>query len=256
MTLSTQTFDANYDQIRPIVQFINAGAEAAGFDAKTRFQIELACDEASNNIIEHAYGAEGQGQIVVSHQQTNGTFHITLHDTGTPFAPQMIDPPATIGADTPIDDVAIGGLGMHMMRRVMDEVDYQFDDNGNTVTMVKWLPASGVVWQRKLLNGLDVVSIMNRLDADTNPTVEAALKGLTSAEKPQLIIDLSQSPYVNSGGLRVLVSAWRSAHQKQGEVVLLGLHGELIDIFSMVGFDKIFRLYDSFEDAVGHFEMA
>lgn len=243
-------FTAHYDQIRSIVQFINSGAERAGFDAKVRFQIELACDEAANNIIEHAYGGNSDAHIAVRYRVEAGAFRISLHDSGTPFAPAMVNPPTTLSDETPIDNVAIGGLGMHMMRRAMDEVDYQFGDDGNTVTMVKWLPPQGVAWYRKLLNGVDLVSVLDRLDADTNSELETLLHALVSAESPKIVVDLSASPYVNSGGLRVLVAAWRTLHRQGGTIVLAGLNGELHEIFSMVGFDKIFHIFESSDAAI------
>ena len=239
---ATKSFPATYEQIRPINQFIASASEEAGFDAATRFKIELACDEALNNIIEHAYGGEGKGDITVGCSVENGAFRITLHDTGRQFTPAQITEPNTTPTMVAPQEIPVGGLGMHMMQQVMDEIAYDFGDDGNTVTMVKWLPRKGVVWYRRLLSGVDLVSVVGRLDADTNPELEAQLMVLVSAENPRIIIDLSQTPYVNSGGLRVLVSAWRTTHQKKGDVILCGLNAELQNIFSMVGFDKIFRI--------------
>jgi anti-sigma B factor antagonist len=59
----------------------------------------------------------------------------------------------------------------------------------------------------------------------------------------QLIIDLSQTTYINSGGLRILVTAWRKTQEQQGNLVLCGLNDRLLEIFAMVGFDKVFRLF-------------
>ncbi len=129
-----------------------------------------------------------------------------------------------------------------MMREAMDEVDYKFDDDGNTVTLVKWLPPDNNLWHRQLLDGIHVVTLLARLDAGLSPQLDALLTELVMVEKPRIIVDLSEISYVNSGGLRILVSAWRTAHQKQGDVVLCGLNEPLMEIFSMVGFNKIFHI--------------
>jgi anti-anti-sigma factor len=57
-----------------------------------------------------------------------------------------------------------------------------------------------------------------------------------------LIVDLSEATYINSGGLRCLVSAWRQAREQDGNLVICGLNKRLHQIFSMVGVDKVFQI--------------
>ena len=63
-----------------------------------------------------------------------------------------------------------------------------------------------------------------------------------------LIVDLTHTTYINSGGLRCLVSAWRRAKAAQGSLSLCGLNERLQEIFTMVGFDKVFTIH---EDCAG-----
>jgi anti-sigma B factor antagonist len=58
-----------------------------------------------------------------------------------------------------------------------------------------------------------------------------------------LLVDLTQTTYINSGGLRCLVSAWRRAKANEGSLSLCGLNQRLQEIFAMVGFDKVFVIY-------------
>ena len=242
----SKTFAAKLDQIQSICRFILDGAEEAVLNAKTQFMLELACDEAVTNIIEHAYGEESEGEISAEWEIGAGRFKMTFRDSGKPFSPFSVSRPTV---DAPAEEVPVGGLGMHMMRQTMDEVDYSFDENGNTVTLVKWLPPVDNLWHRQLLDGVHVVTLMARLDAGLSPQLDAMLSDLVSAESPRIIIDLSEINYVNSGGLRILVSAWRTAHQKQGDVVLCGLNDSLMEIFSMVGFNKIFHIATDLDTA-------
>lgn len=110
----------------------------AGLDEDTAFHIEMAVDEACTNIIHHAYGGEGAGEIELSCRIENDQVIVTLHDHGKPFNPDAVPPPKI--AET-IEEVAIGGLGLYLMRKLMDEVRFEFDPReGNTLTMIKRTP--------------------------------------------------------------------------------------------------------------------
>jgi anti-anti-sigma factor len=105
------------------------------------------------------------------------------------------------------------------------------------------------VQQEYLNDGVWLVNVSGRLDQNLNPQLDAALTGLLATDHNQIIVDLSQTDYINSGGLRCLVSAWRKARQNEGNVWLCGLNGRLEEIFSMVGFDKVFQIYPTLEEA-------
>lgn len=132
-------FPGRYQQISQICDFILKGANQAGFKSDELFQITLACDEACTNIIEHAYKNE-EGQIWVRWEINNQEFVILLRDTGTPFNPDNIPMPAIPSNTKEFDQLQVGGLGIHLMRKVMDQVHFQFNEHGNKVAMIKRLP--------------------------------------------------------------------------------------------------------------------
>lgn len=108
------------------------------------------------------------------------------------------------------------------------------------------------VWQQELSidpPGTWLVGVRGRLDQQLNPDLESTLNQLLEAGHSYLIVNLADATYINSGGLRVLVSAWRRARRQQGNVVLCGLNARLQEIFTMVGFDKVFKIYPSQQDA-------
>jgi serine/threonine-protein kinase RsbW len=132
------TVPGRYDQISAICSFVAQGAEKAGLDEDATFHVQLACDEACTNIIEHAYGGESEGEIAVSWQINRRTLTITLKDRGRPFNPDKVESPSIPQDPDEIDQLKIGGLGLHFMRRLMDEVTFSFDKSrGNTLIMVK-----------------------------------------------------------------------------------------------------------------------
>lgn len=105
------------------------------------------------------------------------------------------------------------------------------------------------IWQEPLGDESWVVAINGRLDQSLNPTLEQQLAALLDEGKVWLVVDLSQTEYINSGGLRTLVTGWRKAKQQEGNLVLCGLNGRLQEIFRMVGFDQLFQIYPNRQTA-------
>ena len=140
------TVPGRYEEIQKICQFVADGAAESGLDQTAVFHIELACDEACTNIIEHAYGGENVGEIAISWRLEGASFVITFHDNGRSFNPETIPrptlpptPPASPSpSDIDSDNIKVGGLGIYFMRQLMDDVQFKFDPKtGNTLTLVK-----------------------------------------------------------------------------------------------------------------------
>lgn len=140
----TASFPARTNAIRAICAFMLAGAEEAGFEGEELFRIELACDEACTNIIEHAYEANEAGEITVSWKVDDRAFIMAFRDRGRAFNPAEVQPPKVPRDPADIDRLRIGGLGLHFMRQLMDEVRFEFDPRqGNLLVMIKKRPKDG-----------------------------------------------------------------------------------------------------------------
>ncbi len=124
---------ARFENLALIGDFIAGVARRAGFDEKGVFNLQLACDEACTNVIEHAYGG-GPGQIRIAVSVHPDRIQIEVHDTGRPFDPTAVRVP---DLDAPLEERETGGLGLHFMRSIMDEVRFEFGEGGNRLTMVK-----------------------------------------------------------------------------------------------------------------------
>lgn len=97
--------------------------------------------------------------------------------------------------------------------------------------------------RERLKDDVWLVQVDGRLDQSQTTALETQLTTLLDDGRHFLIVDLSDTSYINSGGLRCLVSAWRKARQQEGNLVLSGLNSRLQEIFTMVGFDKVFQIY-------------
>ena len=99
-------------------------------------EIQTAVDEACTNIIKYAYSEKG-GIIDITCKVQDNNFIVTIRDRGKPFDPHSVPPP-DLEAD--FDKRKIGGLGIYLMRTLMDDVSYSFDaTEGNTLVMKKIL---------------------------------------------------------------------------------------------------------------------
>ncbi len=120
-----------------VLDFVRKGCLLAGLSDDEAFACELATDEACTNVIEHAYRGRRDGVIHVSWQRLDDAFVVRLRDYGQPFDPSKVAKPPL---NRKLEERTIGGLGLHFMRSLMDEVHFEFDQNaGNTLTMVKRL---------------------------------------------------------------------------------------------------------------------
>ena len=133
-------FLAQKDNLSEMLRFVREQGKAAGLDATALHKLELASEEALVNIISYAYPHK-TGSIVVDCQKELGSkFIVTVRDTGEPFNP--IDADVDVQTNKPISERKIGGLGIFLIRKVVDEVRYQRVGKENVLEMVITLRAS------------------------------------------------------------------------------------------------------------------
>lgn len=95
----------------------------------------------------------------------------------------------------------------------------------------------------RLHDGIWLVTASGRLDQSQTTQLEESLQSLLQERQNRLIVDMAAVDYINSGGLRCLVTAWRMARQEDGDVLLCAMSPRVHDIFQMIGFDKVFRIF-------------
>lgn len=130
-------FASDLANLSTALDFVRAQCRLAGASDDETFACELATDEACTNIIEHAYQGRKDGEIRLACLWADEVFIVRLRDHGRPFDPTRVAAPPRVER---LEDAEIGGLGLHFMRSLMDEIRFEFDPaGGNTLTMVKRL---------------------------------------------------------------------------------------------------------------------
>ncbi|MBQ3700393.1 MAG: ATP-binding protein [Prevotella sp.] len=130
------TLPNDIETIPQLNEFIDNIAEEAGLDMSFTMSLNLALEEAVVNVMTYAY-PEGTAGTVDIDIKTNGEqLTCVLSDSGTPF-----DPTQTPDADTTLsaEERPIGGLGIFLVRQIMDDISYQYVDNKNVLTLTKTL---------------------------------------------------------------------------------------------------------------------
>ena len=128
---------AAVDQIDIVTDFVNEELEKLSCPIKSQMQIDVAIDELFGNIAKYAYHP-GEGDAVVRVESDDETLSVTITfiDSGKPFDPlNKADPDVTLSAE----ERGIGGLGIYVVKKTMDGVEYEYKDGKNILKIKKSL---------------------------------------------------------------------------------------------------------------------
>ena len=129
--------EAMVDNLQKVMSFIEEELNAADCSARAKMQLDVAVEEIFVNIASYAYGQEtGMATIRIKIMDDTNTAVITFIDSGIPFNPlDKEDPDVTLKAE----ERNIGGLGIYMTKKSMDDLSYEYKDGQNILTITKRL---------------------------------------------------------------------------------------------------------------------
>ncbi|MBQ6716612.1 MAG: ATP-binding protein [Clostridia bacterium] len=129
------TVNACVDKIAEAVAFVEEQLENMGAGMKAQMQISIAVDELFANIANYAYpNGEGTATVRVEASEDGKKAMITFIDSGVPYNPlEKEDPDITLSAE----DRPIGGLGIFMVKKSMDDMIYRYENGKNILTIIK-----------------------------------------------------------------------------------------------------------------------
>lgn len=128
-------FPAEETSLKMALQFVETELEKVGCPIKTAMQLTIAIEEIFVNVVHYAYPAgKGEVKLGVAFDREENRVTFCMRDHGIPFNPlARSDPDITLSAD----ERGIGGLGIYMMKKTMDEVYYVYENEENILTMIK-----------------------------------------------------------------------------------------------------------------------
>jgi serine/threonine-protein kinase RsbW len=128
-----RTITSDINEIEDISASLDTVMRAGGFPEDDILDTQLAVEEAITNIIVHGY-EDVPGEISVSCREENGIIEVRLEDRAVPFDPLSLPEP---DLESDVEDRKIGGLGIYLIRQVMDGIRYQFKDGKNILFLTK-----------------------------------------------------------------------------------------------------------------------
>ena len=133
--MKEMTIEAKVENIPAVTEFVDGQLEAHGCSMKAQTQIDIAIDELFGNIANYAYETDdGAATVRVELKEDPLSVVITFIDNGVPYDPlKKEDPDVTLSAE----EREIGGLGIYMVKKSMDGVDYEYKDGQNILKITK-----------------------------------------------------------------------------------------------------------------------
>lgn len=128
------TIAATVDNIDTVTDFVNEQLETLNCPMKAQMQIDIAIDELFGNIAHYAYNPDiGEATVRVEVVEEPLSVIITFIDNGVPYDPlKKEDPDITLSAD----EREVGGLGIYMVKKTMDDITYEYK-NGQNILAIK-----------------------------------------------------------------------------------------------------------------------
>ena len=131
------TTDAKIENIEVVTNFINNELDVIGCLKKAKAEIDIAVDELFSNIANYAYCPKtGKATVKFDYDKNDNSVYITFVDEGKPYNPIAAEDP---NVTAPIAERKIGGLGILIVKKTMDDVNYKYENNKNILIIKKKL---------------------------------------------------------------------------------------------------------------------
>ena len=132
----SMTIANDVEEVPRMSEFIEAFCEDSGLDMSATMRLNLAIEEAVVNVIAYAYPPGRPGVVTVEAASGSDFITFVIRDNGVPF-----DPTAKGEVDTtlPVEERPIGGLGIHLVRQIVDDISYKRLGDQNVLTIGKKL---------------------------------------------------------------------------------------------------------------------
>ena len=134
MDTKNLTLPNDVQEVPRLAAFVEDICEVAGIDMGTTMKMNLAIEEAVVNVMNYAYPSGVKGEVRIEAGVREGYVEFVISDDGTPFNPTEVE-----DADTTLsaEERQIGGLGIFLVKHIMDIVEYKYVDGQNVLTLRK-----------------------------------------------------------------------------------------------------------------------
>jgi serine/threonine-protein kinase RsbW len=256
------TIGAELGEVARVHAAVAEFADAHALPASVRRDVNVVLDELLTNTIRYGFAGRDGGEVTIDVELRPDRLSVTLTDDGTPFDPfgMAATPPDTA---LPVEERPIGGLGIHLVRRMMDEVSYYRRTDRNVVVLSKLLTGGitaghgggrSMNISTRTLNDVTLVALAGNLDSNTSPQAQQALDAVLASGGKNVVVDFTALDYISSAGLRVLLGTAKRLRGAGGALRLFGLNETVREVFDISGFSTILAVFATEADALKGFE--
>jgi serine/threonine-protein kinase RsbW len=239
-------------EISRVVDALEAFARSHGLSDRVRHDVSIAVDEVISNIIHHSYRDDAAHSITVRLTLVPGELHAEIVDDGAAFDPVVHDTPRPSGS---VEERELGGLGLHLVKSLMDNVCYVRLGNSNHLTLIKKTAGPGAVAgggsaMRLSVtneNGVTIVGISGRFDSAVAGDIRERVTQLIGAGAKRMLLNLYGVEYISSAGFWALLAIGKEMEARRGRFVLCGVGDEVKRLFDLSGFAGLFRIFPTRE---------
>ena len=238
--------------LRNLAQMVEAFAAANGLPESKTYMLNLALDELIANAVVHGFDGVAEPRSEITLWVSGTLLVLTIVDNGRRFDPTESAKP---DLSSPLDERAVGGLGLHLVGTFADRVTYQFTEGRNRLTLEhNYTPvkrAGGrdtpmdieVVEERS--GGVLVLLPVGRLDSGNVHAFESSVMHRIGGGERRLVFDFSRLDFISSSGLRVLLLATKALKAGAGTLVVCSMKPHIEDVFRISGFDRLISVETS-----------
>ena len=232
------------DEITRIAQFIDELGMSLQLPPSITMSVNLAIEEAISNIIHHGYPTNKEGEITLLTSVAPGILTARIIDNGISFDPTKSENEASENALS-LEQQLTQGLGLFLIRRTMDKVEYHSTDNQNELILTKniemdFKPEATLKTNLCKIEEVIILTVEGRLDTANTNEFNALIQPLLNVQNPNIIINCEGLLYISSSGLRSLITLQKSVKQHNGQLVLEAMRAEIRKIFDMTGCSGLF----------------
>jgi anti-anti-sigma factor len=241
--IQTRAFKRSLESIEDIVAFTAEVFASHQLDARLLPAVDLALEELFTNMVKYSKTSDAQVRLDLT--RVPGGVEVTLTDPGVDFFD--VTRSAEVDVSLPLQQRNPGGLGLHLIKKMVDFIEYQYLEESRTSRITFRKTAVDRRDPRKVRDkrmlaidfGADGKVVMaGRLDAAQCPTAQSFLDRVQGP----VTLDCSRLEYISSAGLGVLLKTQKRLMASAGGLRLAGVNRHLQDIFQYSGFDQIFEI--------------
>jgi anti-anti-sigma factor len=243
--------------------------------------IRVVCDEVLTNVIAHGFPDDAEHDITVGVEMAGRRLVLTVSDDGVPFDPLTAPPPDT---SAPLEERPVGGLGIHLVRHLVDQMTYERRGDRNALTLVKsvdrrppalevgaganlTIPGTGTSAARgtdargddqmeirtRRMSDVLIVDMVGRLDSRTAGPASTELNQIAQGGHGKLVLNVHGLEYVSSAGLRAILVAAKLVQVHGGAIKICDANATVKQVMEVSGMSSLLHLYGTEKDALAAF---